>query len=249
MSAPNSLWDQRVTEVGSGLQARRLFFTGFTAGLSLASAACADGTYPVMSFKTGSYSWAQVAAGNADADLRALATKLAALPCDVFVAIHHEPEGDGTAADWSAMAVHALPILGVSPEVKVGVIGNGWWWSAEARGYTDAEIAAWITPAVRQVSDVIAGDTYQGDAAGEEVATKITRMGAWARRVGGVKALGLGEFNTQTAQGLTNATTALGHDPLFAWGCLWNADGTGSANATVLTGDRLTAFQTALANW
>ena len=144
MSAPNSLWDQRVTEVGSGLQARRLFFNGFTAGLSLASAACADGTYPVMSFKTGSYSWAQVAAGNADADLRALATKLAALPCDVFVAIHHEPEGDGTAADWSAMAVHALPILGGASggNIKVGVIGNGWWWSAEARGYTDAEIAA-----------------------------------------------------------------------------------------------------------
>ena len=96
---------------------------------------------------------------------------------------------------------------------------------------------------------MIAGDTYQGDAAGEEVATKITRMGAWARRVGGVKALGLGEFNTQTAQGLTSATTALGKDRLFAWGCLWNADGTGSANATVLTGDRLTAFRSALAHW
>jgi hypothetical protein len=251
MSAPLQFWDQRVSEVGSGLQARRLFFTGFDASLGKATEACNAGLYPVMSFKTGGYTWAQVAAGAADADLRSLATRLAALSCNVFVAIHHEPEGDGAAADWSAMAVHALPILGgaIGGKVKVGVIGNGWWWSAEARGYTDAEIAAWITPGVIAVSDVVAGDTYQGDATGEEVATKITRMGAWARRVGGVRALGLGEFNTQTAQGLTNATAALAADPLFSWGCLWNADGTGSANATVLTGDRLVAFQTALANW
>jgi hypothetical protein len=251
MSAPDNLWAQRVSEVGAGLEARRLFFTGFTASISKANEACAAGMYPVMSFKTSSYSWAQVAAGDADGDLRALGTRLAALPCDVFVAIHHEPEGDGSAADWSAMAVHALPILGggIGGKVKVGVIGNGWWWSAQARGYTDAEIAAWVTPGVLQVSDVIAGDTYQGDPAGEEVAVKITRMGAWARRVGGVRALGLGEFNTQTAPGLTNATTALAADPLFAWGCLWNADGSGAANATVLTGDRLTAFQSTLAHW
>jgi hypothetical protein len=205
----------------------------------------------VMSFKTGSYSWAQVAAGDADADLRVLATRLAALPCDVFVAIHHEPEGDGTAADWSAMAVHALPILGgpLGGKIKVGVIGNGWWWSSEKRGYTDAEIAAWVTPGVLQVSDVIAGDTYQGLATGEEVATKIINMGLWARRVGGVRALGLGEFNAQTAQALTNAITALGDDPLFAWGCLWDANGSGSAHATVLTGDRLSAFNVALAAW
>jgi hypothetical protein len=252
MSAPNKNWDQRVGEVGSGLQARRLFFTGFDANIDLANEACADGTYPVMSFKTGSgYSWAQVAAGKADADLRALAVKLDALSCDVFVAIHHEPEKDGSAADWSAMQVHALPILGgaIGGKVKVGVIGNGWWWSAEARGYTDAEIAAWVTPGVLQVSDVIAGDTYQGDAAAEEVAVKITRMGAWAHRVSGVRALGLGEFNTQTAQGITNAAAALGDDPLFAWGCLWNANGSGAANATVLAGDRLAAFQSALTNW
>jgi hypothetical protein len=251
MSAPNQLWDQRVSEVGAGLEARRLFFLDFGSSISMAQQACNAGTYPVMSFKTGAYSWAQVAAGTADADLRALATRINALTCDVFVAIHHEPEGDGTAADWSAMQVHALPILGgaIGGKVKVGVIGNGWWWSGEAKGYTDAQIAAWVTPGVLQVSDVIAGDTYQGSATAEEVATKITRMGAWARRVGGVRALGLGEFNTQTAQGITNATTALGHDPLFAWGCLWNADGTGSANATVLTGDRLTAFRSALASW
>jgi hypothetical protein len=248
MSAPVDLWDQRVSEVGTGLQARRLFFTSFDATLGKASEACDAGMYPVMSFKTGSYSWGQVAAGTADAALRSLATRLGALSCDVFVAVHHEPAGDGTAADWSAMQVHALPILGgaLGGKIKVGVIGNGWWWSGTSQGYTDAEIAAYITPGVRDVSDVIAGDTYQSTTTSEEVAPKIKNMGSWARRVGGVRALGVGEFNGPTAVGITNATHALAADPLFAWGCLWNADG---GIATVLTGDRLTAFQEGLAAW
>jgi hypothetical protein len=71
-------------------------------------------------------------------------------------------------------------------------------------------------------------------------------MGQWARRVGGVRALGIGEFNGPTAVGITNATKAVASDPLFAWACMFNAD---AQIATVLTGDRLTAFQTALANW
>ena len=53
MSAPDNLWAARVSEVGSGLEARRLFFTGFGANISKAQEACNAGTYPVMSFKTG----------------------------------------------------------------------------------------------------------------------------------------------------------------------------------------------------
>jgi hypothetical protein len=96
------------------------------------------------------------------------------------------------------------------------------------------------------VSDVIAADTYQTSPTAEEPAPKIRRMGEWARRVGGVRALGVGEFNGHTAASITNATRALAADPLFAWGCLWNADG---GIATVLTGDRLEAFRAALASW
>jgi hypothetical protein len=251
MSAPANLWDQRVQEVGPGLQARRIFLSDFGASLSKAQEACNDGMYPVLSFKTGSYSWAQVAAGNADADLRALAARLEALPCDSFTAIHHEPAKDGPAADWARMQVHALPIVGgaIGGKVKVGVIGNGWWWSALAQGYTDAEIAAYIPPAVIAVSDVIASDTYQTSLTGEEPAPKMKRMAEWARRVGGVRALGVGEFNGHTAASITNATAALAADPLFAWGCVWNSDGGEGGIATPLEGDRLQAFRTALANW
>ena len=77
MSAPLQFWDARVTEVGSGLQARRLFFTSLDASISKAQTTCDAGMYPVLSFKTTGYTWAQVAAGDADAKLRALATKLA----------------------------------------------------------------------------------------------------------------------------------------------------------------------------
>lgn len=190
-----------------------------------------------------------MANGAADAALRSLATRLGALPCDAFATIAHEPDGNGTPAQWSSMQAHALPLLGADPGVKVGVIGNGWWWSSTNKGLSDAEIAAWIPRSVISISDVIAGDTYQANAAGEEPATKMTRLAAWARRVGGVRAVGIGEFNAQTAQGITDATNALGSDPLFAWGCLWNAYGPGAANASVLTGDRLAAFNKALAGW
>jgi hypothetical protein len=248
MSAPVQFWDKRVSEVGSGLQARRLFFTSFGASLSKASEACHDGMYPVMSFKTGSYTWAQVADGSADAALKTLHKQLAALPCHVFVAVHHEPATDGTPAGWAKMQVHALPILGgpSGGNIKVGVIGNGWWFSPSSQGLSDAQIAAYITPGVKSVSDVIASDTYQMTSTSEEAAPKIIGMAAWARRTGGVKALGLGEFNAATASAITHATTALGNDRLYAWGCLWNAD---LSTVTVLSGARLTAFRTALASW
>jgi hypothetical protein len=259
MSAPDNLWAQRVSEVGSGLQARRLFFNGFTASISKANDACAAGMAPVMSFKTGAYTWAQVASGNADADLRALATKLNALPCNVFVAIHHEPSSGagtplagegGSATDYANMQAHALPLLGgpIGGKVKVGPIGNGWWYNTQG-GLSDAELNVWLSPAVLAASDFVAADTYQGTATAETVASKIHSMGAWARRTPGVRALGLGEFNMQTAQGMTDATTALAADPLFDFGCVWNMDGTGAANAHVLTGDMLTNFKTALAHW
>ena len=248
MSAPADTWDQRVREVGPGLEARRIFYTSFGDSLRLAERACADGMYPVLSYKTGGYSWAQVAAGNADAELRALATRLNALPCDSFVAIHHEPAKDGAARDWAAMQAHALPILGgaIGGKVKVGVIANGWWWSPTNQGYTDAEIAEYIPRAVIDVSDVIAADTYQTCETCEEPLPKMKGMAAWARRVGGVRALGVGEFNGFTAASITNATKTLAEEPLFAWGCVWNSTG---GIATVLTGARLEAFRTALANW
>jgi hypothetical protein len=246
MSAPVEVWDKRVKEVGSGLQARRIFLSSFNSSLSMPTKACNTGMYPVISFKTGSYSWHQVAHGKADAKLRSMAKKLAALPCHVFVAVHHEPYGDGSAKSWSRMQAHALPILGKHKGVKVGVIANGWWWSKAKHRLTKAQIRKWIPRSVIAVSDVIAADTYQSSVTGEEASVKMKRMARWARRVGGVKALGVAEFNSPTAIGITHAVHELATEPLFAWGCIWN---TTYSFASVLTGARLTAFRKALAAW
>ena len=169
-----------------------------------------------------------------------MAAKLDALSGPVFVAVHHEPEKDGTPADWSAMQVHALPILGRGNNVTVGVIGNGWWWSAKKKGYTDSEIAQWITPSVRRVSDVIGADTYDGG--GEDAGVKIRRMSAWADRVG-VSRLGIGEFNGQSAAAITHATDAAKSDDRFVWACVWNSN---HGTVTVLSGARLKAFRAAI---
>jgi hypothetical protein len=156
------------------------------------------------------------------------------------------PYGDGSAKSWSRMQVHALPILGKYKGVKVGVIGNGWWWSKGKHRLTRAEIAKWIPRSVINVSNVIAADTYQSSASGEEASVKMKRMAGWARRVGGIKRLGIGEFNSPTAIGITHAVRELAREPLFRWGCIWNTTG---GIAQVLTGARLTAFKKALAAW
>jgi hypothetical protein len=247
MSAPQSTWDQRVREVGPGLEARRVFVPSLTGGLGVASQACKDGMYPVISFGAGT--WSSVTSGAKDATLRSLAARLDALPCNVFATLAHEPDGDGTPAQWSAMQAHALPILGAPASVKVGVIGNGWWWSSTRRGLSDAQLAAWIPRSVINASDVIGGDFYQGKVNGESPATKMANLASWARRVGGVKALGVGEFNAQSSLGITQITSQLASDRMWAWGCLWNANGSGGANSSVLAGDRLTTFKKILAAW
>jgi hypothetical protein len=255
MSSPSNLWNQRVSEVGPGLQARRIFATGFTLP-SLATTACNAGMVPVLSFKTGSYSWADVANGKADSALRALATKLNALSCNSFVAIHHEPNGDGTPADFTAMQAHALPLIGgtAGGKVSVGVIGNGWWFNTNKQGLTDSALDTWVGPKVRAVSDFIAADTYQMKAGAEEPGSKMKRMSAWAARVNAktpatpVRGLGVGEFNSTTTDGsgIKGALDVLRADPLFKFGCVWN---TNLGTVTVLTGARLQAFKTGLASW
>lgn len=70
----------------------------------------ASGRLPWMSFKLP-YSWADMAAGRGDAWARDLASRLNRLPGPVWIAFHHEPEGDGPMADWKAMQEHLAPIV------------------------------------------------------------------------------------------------------------------------------------------
>ena len=81
---------------------------------------------PWISFKLP-YSWADMAAGKGDAWTRDLATRLSKLNGPVWLALHHEPEGDGTMADWTAMQEHLAPIVrATAPNVAYSVILMGW---------------------------------------------------------------------------------------------------------------------------
>jgi hypothetical protein len=251
MSAPNNLWSQRVSEVqakGGHLQARRVFVTSFTGSLSIAQTACNAGQSPVVSFKTGSYSWAQVANGAADSALASLNARLNALGCPVFAVIHHEPNGDGSSSDYAKMQAHALPILGGTDTdaVTPGVIVNGFWFNSNAQGLSDSELRAWLPSSVLAVAKFIGADTYQLKSGAEEPASKMRNMEAWAARTPGVNALAVGEFNSTTAAGIKGATDELASSPIWAFGCVWNTD---LGSVTHLSGARLTTFQVALRDW
>ena len=245
MSAPDSEWDARANEVGPGLRSRRIFLTSLDASLGKVTEACAAGLYPIVSFKTSPYSWAQVAAGDADAVLADLRTRLVA-QCDLFATLHHEPSNDGAPAEWAAMHARAFPILGSGEGISVGPIANGFFWSDTAQGLTDSEISEYIPQTVLDVSDVVMADTYHGGTTAsprEEAAVKIRNLSAWATRHG-VARLGLGEWNGITAEAITNACAAIDADPRYGPVAIFNsADNNRAGVNWQLTGDRLAAFR------
>jgi hypothetical protein len=82
---------------------------------------------PWISFKLP-HSWADMAAGKGDAWARDLAVRLSQLDGPVWVAFHHEPEGDGRIADWKAMQEHLAPIVRrIAPNVAYTAILMGWY--------------------------------------------------------------------------------------------------------------------------
>jgi hypothetical protein len=114
--------------IGQRLGVRRTYWTGsqVDSAVNTARTDLSNGRLPWISFKVP-YSWGRMAAGDGDAWARDLATKLAQLPGPVWVAFHHEPEGDGVIEDWTAMQRHLGPIVrAAAPNVGFSVILTGW---------------------------------------------------------------------------------------------------------------------------
>lgn len=251
MSTPKAEWDQRLGQTG-GVDSRRVFDSldspDFAVGLATSEAAA--GRMAILSFKVPGNDWAGAGRGVYDPQLRALASRLDAVDGPVFVTLHHEPTGDGTATDYAAMLRHALPILGAPANVFAGPIVNGFWWSQGGQGMTDSEISQWLPADVLRLSEIVAADTYQGGTAakpGENAGVKITRMSAWADRVG-VEHLGLGEYNGVDAASITAAGDAILADDKFVFAAIFNSSVNNRAGVDwTLTGDRLTAFQQTVA--
>lgn len=80
-----------------------------TGAVAQAKADLVAGRTPVMSFKLPSgVTWAQAATGKADGPLLDTFQALADLDGVAIAAVHHEPEGDGTLADYRAMTSHCV---------------------------------------------------------------------------------------------------------------------------------------------
>ncbi len=82
---------------------------------------------PWISFKLP-YSWSEMAAGRGDVWAGRLARRLSRLDGPVWVAFHHEPEGDeGDIRDWTSMQERLAPIVRSSARnVAFSVILTGW---------------------------------------------------------------------------------------------------------------------------
>ncbi len=91
-------------QMGHRLGVHRTYFDGSEVDEAVAQARAdlAHQRIPWISFKLP-HSWGAMAAGEGDAWALDLSRQLARLPGPVWVAFHHEPEGDGNVEDWTAM--------------------------------------------------------------------------------------------------------------------------------------------------
>jgi len=81
---------------------------------------------PWLSFKLP-YSWTDMADGVGDDWVRLLLARLGALDGPVWLAFHHEPEGDGDITEWVRMQKHLGPIVrSTTRNVAFTLILTGW---------------------------------------------------------------------------------------------------------------------------
>lgn len=113
---------------GTRLGVRRTFYRGDQVeyAVTTARADLAAGRLPWISFKLP-LSWEDMASGSGDAWTRDLAQQLSGLDGPVWLAFHHEPEGDGDMDAWRRMQERLAPIVrGTASNVAFTVILTGW---------------------------------------------------------------------------------------------------------------------------
>ncbi|WP_323794081.1 hypothetical protein [Nocardioides sp.] len=119
-----------VLEEGAGraLGIRRTYYTGsqVDSAVRIAADDISNNRVPWISFKLP-YSWSDMASGRGDAWATDLANKLDALPGPVWLAFHHEPEGDGPIDDWRRMQERLAPLVRqIADNVAYTVVLTGW---------------------------------------------------------------------------------------------------------------------------
>jgi hypothetical protein len=242
MSAPTTVWDQRVAEVGPGLAARRIFAdlaAGSSSQIRLVEQAHAAGLLPVVSYKVGGdIAGAVSGAYNAVADQAA--ARLASYGLPTAVTFWHEPNPDITAAQYVAASKQLLPIF-KRGQLKVGPILNGWLLDRQVSTF-----ASYAPDEMFGIWDWFGIDAYESgtmDQPGSrKAADRILAMADFLRSRGQAIPMGVGEYNGYSAATVAAAGEALMSTPNVWFGCVWNSSG------VELSGDRLTAFQGTLAD-
>jgi hypothetical protein len=84
------------------------------------------------SFKVPSNDWAGAAAGKYDAWFKDLIAKLVSLDYETWLAVHHEPEGDGDLNQWKAMQAHYASLVPKASKIKYWLVVVGY-----SQEYTD----------------------------------------------------------------------------------------------------------------
>ena len=124
-NASVTAWERRM---GRQLGVHRTFWGGddVTDAINTARSDAAHHRLPWISFKTP-YVWSQMARGRGDAWARGIARAIRTIPGPVWVAIHHEPEGDGRIAQWTAMQKRLAPIMRrAAPNLGYTIILTGY---------------------------------------------------------------------------------------------------------------------------
>ncbi|MCA0252739.1 MAG: DNRLRE domain-containing protein [Actinobacteria bacterium] len=124
--------------LGQRLGVRRTYWRSdqVDSAIRLAKADVSAGRIPWMSFKLPKIgTWKEIANGKGDAWAKDLAAKIKTVNGPVWVAFHHEPEGDGNIADWKAMQERLGPILrNGAPNAGFSVILMGYHeWYGESK--------------------------------------------------------------------------------------------------------------------
>jgi hypothetical protein len=118
-------WEQ---EMGHALGVRRTYYgpTHVNKAVSVVKEDLAKKRMPWISFKLP-HKWADMAKGDGDAWARDLAVKLSKVNGPVWLAFHHEPEGDDDIKQWTAMQARLAPIVRENaPNVAYSIVLTGY---------------------------------------------------------------------------------------------------------------------------
>lgn len=239
-SAPTEVWEPRkqaVEAFGGKYEARRLFMQALSDNPTTLLNACAQqNLVPIVSYKPGT--WASVANGSQDAALKVLADRLNAFNKPAYLVFHHEPDqksdpknvGEGgSGVDFGRMQAHVADYFHQRcPKVRVGVLMNGWWFTAKNGGFSDSEIEVWLPKSTRDKLDFIGADDYNAEGADEKAIERIKRRVAWMARVGYDGPTAVGETNGWVPTDLTDVFSYAKTSPKFAnsFVLVWDSQGT-----------------------